>query len=112
MLLARGMVGCTVSVSSGVSHTIDFVALMHTAICWQRQAASYMHDLQVSRETFEQQRTLQPSACEHIMQHVDMSSRETCFGTRMEKGAAACCTAYFSLMHVALGIYTLSPDVM
>lgn len=45
------------------------------------------------------------------MQHVDTSSRETCFGTMMEKGAAACCAAYFSFVHVVLGIYMVLPDV-
>lgn len=78
-------------------------------MCWQRQAARYTCDLQVSREMLEQRRALQPSACEHTMRHAFVSSRETCFVTWMEKGAAACCTAYFSLMHIVLGIYTVPP---
>lgn len=104
MLLARGLVGCTVSVSSGVSHTVDFAAPMNTAVCWQRQAASSSHDLQLSRETSEQERAMQPNASEHIMLHVGTSSRETCSGTWMEE---ACHAAHFSLVHIALRIHTV-----
>lgn len=90
------------------SHTLDFAALIHAAMCWQRQAACYMCDLQVSREMSEQRRALQPSACEHTMCHAFVSSREICFVTRMEKGAVAFCTAYFSLVHIVLGIYSVT----
>lgn len=62
---------CSIVMSSGVPHMIDFVAVTHTAICWQSQSASYTHDLQVSRERSEQKRNLAAkhrAACGHVLQ--------------------------------------------
>lgn len=110
MLLAKGMVGCVVSVmSSGVPHMIDFAALMHTAICWQSQGASCTHDLQVSRERSEQKRNLAAkclwthcAACGHVLQ------RALACGWRKELLllvllVLALCTLCWE--------FTLSPDV-